>query len=29
MGEMKEKILSFAADTDTGKRAQTELIAIG
>jgi tetratricopeptide (TPR) repeat protein len=29
MGQMKEKILSFAADTDTGKRAQTELIAIG
>jgi tetratricopeptide (TPR) repeat protein len=29
MGQMKQKILSFAADTDIGKRAQTELIAIG
>ena len=29
MGQMQEKILSFAADTDTGKRAQAELTAIG
>jgi O-antigen ligase len=29
MEQMKEKILSFAADTDTGKRAQAELTAIG
>jgi len=29
MGQMKQKILGFAADTDIGKRAQTELIAIG
>jgi hypothetical protein len=29
MEQMKEKILSFAADTETGKRAQTELLSIG
>jgi O-antigen ligase len=29
MEQMKKKILSFAADTDAGKRAQAELTAIG
>jgi hypothetical protein len=29
MEQMKEKISSFAADTDAGKRAQAELTAIG
>ena len=29
MKQMKEKILSFAGNTDIGKRAQTELITIG
>lgn len=29
MKQMKEKILSFAGDTDIGKRVQTELITIG